>query len=155
MVVKNTDFTVPYVKFYSDDAIVGIGDVDASFTPTNTRQLTIRKVGADSAIRLRTETSGDTLLELQNDGNQTYHVKGNRTNNKLEIGNTAQEFVTFDAVTGRATFNESIVPGNVTQASLPADGIVYCTNCNQDSTCTSGGSGAWARCRSGSCECNW
>ena len=155
MIVKNTDFTVPYVKFYSDDAIVGIGDVDASFTPNNSRQLTIRKVGADSAIRLRTETSGDTLLEFQNVGNQTYHVKGNRTNNKLEIGNTAREFVTFDALTGRATFAESIVPGNVTQASLPADGIVYCTNCNQDSACTSGGPGAWARCRGGSCGCNW
>lgn len=61
------------------------------------------------------------------------------------------------AVMAAVTANGALQLGSVPQADLgaPANGtLLYCQDCNQDSTCTAGGSGALAKRIAGSWRCN-
>jgi hypothetical protein len=61
------------------------------------------------------------------------------------------------SVLAAVTANGGLQLGSVTQANLgaPANGtLLYCQDCNQDSTCTAGGSGALAKRIAGSWKCN-
>ena len=147
------DNSTAYAKFFPDIGAVAVGDINT--VNIGTTELLVRRDGSDAELLIQTATSGNAEVRLGNVGNQTYYLRADRNTNSFNLGtNALGDHLTVSATTGRLTLREAVVPGNVTQSVLPTVGIVYCTDCNVNATCTSGGLGAWARCRSGSCECD-
>lgn len=79
------------------------------------------------------------------------------TDVKLELPTIDGEFVRWNTSNSRFELDGVIHNDSVVQSSLPAGSNgdqIYCSDCNQDATCTSGGSGAIAFFVNSSWECN-
>ena len=62
--------------------------------------LDVFKAGANSYIRSQTVTSGNTGIQLLNNGNQQYDILADRSNNRLQIRSSVYNFITMNAGTG-------------------------------------------------------
>ena len=58
---------------------------------------------------------------------------------------------------GKVWMKETLDFAGIAKTNLPTSGnnIGYCLDCQADATCTGGGTGAWFRCVTASCECSW
>jgi len=166
--VTEADAADPYAMFWNNTGRVMLGGaIGESTSPSSVLHLRDSTGGAASGVAwdntneilnasfvsnvsnanfaLSYVGSGGNDLVIESDGDVQIAQSGGRVS---VSGASVPTDVSLRAADG-------IDPGDVTQANLPNTGIVYCTSCNADATCTSGGSGAWARCRSSSCTCNW
>ena len=152
MHVLANDATTPYAMFFNDTGRVLLGSgISNSSSPA--ARLHIKDVGG-SASGIQFENSFDNVSMnfITDSDNSNFGISYSGTGG---IDLVIQSDGDIENQVGMIIAADGMDPGAVTRSSLPANGLVFCTNCNPDATCTSVGSGAWARCRSASCECNW
>ena len=92
------DSITPFARFDDDTNQVAFGNVD-EFSDAIGRELTIRQIGSDAELIIRTVTSGDAVLELSADGNANYIIIADRAGNKFRIfqggGGGVKDFLEF------------------------------------------------------------
>ncbi len=118
-----------------------LSTIQSNSTNSRIDFITDRATTSQVAFRFR-DAAGNALLDILDSGDAVL------TGDLAVDGSTTPTDVSLRVAAG-------IDPGILTQANLPSNGIVWCTDCNVDSTCTASGGGAWARCRGTACACNW
>lgn len=74
--------------------VVGIG------TTSPGTALDVSRTSADATIRAQTTTSGNSAIQLLNNGNQQYDILADRVNNILRIRSSVYDFITMAAANG-------------------------------------------------------
>ena len=120
------DNATGFAKFYTTEGEVAIGDVDALTSPSGLLELT--RNNGDSQLTISTSTSGNSILQLGNNGNQAYEITGNRAGNNFKMERVGSDpFLVFFPASDllQLTGSEIELRSNatpVTRLKVPADG---------------------------------
>lgn len=148
----------------------GSGNIAEGWIPTTLTQaytiesgatpLTLKRTGLTVIFTLQSTSVGDTIIDFKNDGDQTYRIFADRSNDDFRIGTSGTPKMLFakDAAIDRTGAGAAFVMFSVTHANLPATengSMVYCSDCTRGSVaCTSGGAGSMAKRENSAWNCD-